>query len=79
MTAPCLRDGRWCYRCQMYRTPGDARTETACKTCGHLTFMTGTKLCDACWEVEHRLDSYLSVGGAEAIAFVEAALARARG
>ena len=23
-----------------------------CKACGRLTRMTGTKLCDGCWEVE---------------------------
>ena len=30
-----------------------------CETCGTDTHMTGTKRCYVCWEVEHRLESYL--------------------
>jgi hypothetical protein len=45
-----------------------------CETCGIPTPMTGTKRCDGCWEVEHRLRDYLRTGGAKARAFVEAAL-----
>lgn len=37
---------------------------TKCKTCGTDTPMLGTKRCDACWEVEHRLEDYVkSTGG----------------
>jgi hypothetical protein len=31
-----------------------------CKTCETPTKMLGTKLCDSCYEIESRLDSYLS-------------------
>jgi hypothetical protein len=30
-----------------------------CKTCGTPTNLTGTKLCNPCWEVERRLGDYL--------------------
>ncbi len=43
-----------------------------CKTCGLPTPMLGTKLCDGCYEVEVRLDYYLT--NDNAIAFVRAAL-----
>jgi len=33
-----------------------------CETCGTPTRMTGTKRCDGCWEVEHRLAAYLRTG-----------------
>lgn len=33
-----------------------------CTTCGCDTPMTGTKLCDRCWEFEHRLGDYLEIG-----------------
>lgn len=42
----------------------------ACEVCGASTFMTGTKRCDRCWEVEHRLADYLKRGGAKALQFV---------
>lgn len=30
-----------------------------CKVCGQPTRMTGTKLCDPCWEVTHRLKGFV--------------------
>jgi len=45
-----------------------------CKTCSYPTGKTRTRLCDACWEVEHRLAAYLRDGGQEAISFVIRAL-----
>mgnify|MGYP000670748567 CR=1 FL=1 len=30
-----------------------------CQTCGEPGALSQTKLCDSCWEVEQRLDSYL--------------------
>jgi hypothetical protein len=30
-----------------------------CRICGKPTRMLGTKLCDGCWEVEHRLEDFL--------------------
>ncbi len=30
-----------------------------CETCGQPTPMLGTKRCDGCWEVEHRLGDYM--------------------
>jgi hypothetical protein len=41
-----------------------------CETCGLPTSMLGTKRCDACWEVEQRLPSYLNCSPL-ARAFVE--------
>lgn len=49
-----------------------------CKTCTTPTPMTGTKLCDACWEVERRLADYLREGGDKARKFVEDALRKRR-
>jgi hypothetical protein len=49
-----------------------------CGTCGVPTRMTGTKRCDSCYEVEHRLAFYLNDGGDRAKAFVRAALRKAR-
>jgi ribosomal protein L37E len=38
----------------------DFSSETVpCKRCGEPTSYLGTKLCNNCWEVEHRLDLYL--------------------
>lgn len=37
-----------------------------CETCGEPTTKTGTKRCDWCWEVESRLDGYLTRGKANA-------------
>jgi hypothetical protein len=48
-----------------------------CKTCGFPTDKTGTGLCDGCWEVEHRLATYLRDGGRVAVSFVARALADA--
>lgn len=53
--------------------------ETSCETCNKFTPNLGTKRCDWCWEVERRLEDYLSRGGTEAIAFVIKALAKAVG
>lgn len=49
-----------------------------CGTCGRATQMTGTKRCDGCWEVEHRLADYLRTGGPNAWVFVGEALAKAK-
>lgn len=48
-----------------------------CKTCETPTTMLGTRTCDACWEVEHRLAFYLTRGGDKAFAFVAEALKKA--
>lgn len=53
------------------------REVVPCETCGTETFMTGTKRCDRCWELERRLADYLAVGGANAFRFVAEALAKA--
>lgn len=47
-----------------------------CRTCGEDTRMTGTQLCDWCYETETRLAGYLRRGGEKARAFVRAALER---
>ena len=46
----------------------------ACGTCGRPTDKTGKNpRCYGCWEVEHRLDSYLREGGdAAAAALIDA-------
>ncbi len=36
--------------------------EVPCDTCGTSTKMTGTRKCNACWEVESRLDDYVRRG-----------------
>ena len=43
-----------------------------CKTCGDPTTFLGTKLCNGCWEVQTRLQSYLN--NENAIRFVSGAL-----
>ena len=43
-----------------------------CKTCGDPTTFLGTKLCNGCWEVQTRLQSYLN--NENAIRFVSEAL-----
>ncbi len=48
--------------------------EVPCETCGTLTTKIGTKRCDVCWEVEHRLFGYLLKGGDKARRFVASAL-----
>lgn len=45
-----------------------------CKTCGEPAL---GERCDACWELEHRLDEYLKRGGIPAWDVVYQALARA--
>jgi NMD protein affecting ribosome stability and mRNA decay len=35
----------------------DPATTVPCKLCGEPTTMLGTKLCDNCWELEHRIQS----------------------
>jgi hypothetical protein len=40
-----------------------------CETCGKPTRYLGTKRCDACWEVERRLEDYIKTPGGRA--FVE--------
>lgn len=50
-----------------------------CETCDQLTFAVSSKRCNRCWDIEHRLESYLRVGGVKAIRFVEQALKNARG
>ena len=41
-----------------------------CKYCQRRTTMLNTKLCDSCWEVATRLESFLRLGKARALAFV---------
>jgi hypothetical protein len=48
-----------------------------CTTCLQPVNIDGAKLCDACWEVEYRLDSYLHRGQARARQFVAHALGEA--
>lgn len=45
-----------------------------CEVCGSDRGLSGTKRCDGCWEVEHRLAGYLRTGGEEARLFVIEAL-----
>lgn len=49
----------------------------ACRTCKRPTDDTSAKLCDGCWEVEHRLDGYLRDGGGNAITKLLMALGEA--
>jgi hypothetical protein len=44
--------------CSAAFTRGGGKT-VPCETCGTPTLMTGTKRCDGCWEVEHRLADYI--------------------
>lgn len=46
-----------------------------CRICGNPTLMLGTKLCNGCWEVKSRLQSFLQCKNA--IRFVQATLAAA--
>jgi hypothetical protein len=48
-----------------------------CETCGQPTPMLGTKRCNGCWEVEHRLRYYLLDGKAKAAANLRRALEEA--
>jgi len=62
--------GRWRdYRAMHFACLSDAEL-AVCKTCKRPTDKTSTRLCDGCWELEHRLASYLRDGGAKASAFV---------
>lgn len=65
--APAPYDwGKWRdYRAMQFSELSDAQL-VACGTCGRPTDKTGTKRCDGCWEVEHRLDGYLRDGGVAA-------------
>lgn len=45
-------------------------SQVPCSTCGAATINTGTKRCNACWEVESRLEDYLRRGGVNAQDFV---------
>lgn len=45
-----------------------------CETCGESTDYTGTKRCQACWEVESRLGGYLVRGAKNARKFILEAL-----
>jgi len=40
-------------------------SKVPCETCGKPTRFTGTKRCDNCWEVEHRLERYLQSPGGQ--------------
>lgn len=33
----------------------DERPTVACRLCGEQTFMTGTKMCERCWQLERRI------------------------
>lgn len=48
-----------------------------CETCGERRRVANAKLCDGCWEVEHRLADYLRSGLDNARKFVAEALAKA--
>jgi len=37
----------------------EAKETVPCTICGDPTWMLGTKLCDACWEFDHRVDYIL--------------------
>lgn len=39
---------------------GDCDIHTACHVCGRQHGFRSTGLCDSCWEVERRLEDYLS-------------------
>jgi hypothetical protein len=66
--------GRWRdYRAMQFSALSDAQL-AACATCGRPTDKTSTKRCDGCWEVEHRLDSYLRDGGLAARSVLVSAL-----
>jgi hypothetical protein len=45
-----------------------------CKTCGKLTGMIHTKLCNGCWEVETRLERY--VQSSKGLEFVKCLVAK---
>ena len=53
------------------------RETVPCSICGEPTANTGTKKCDGCWEVTHRLADFLRTPGGRA--FVRQALADANG
>jgi|GEM_PF-3444111 len=67
--------GKW----RDYRATFSDRSDAelvACGTCGRPCDKVGSKhpRCDGCWEVEHRLDSYLRDGGDAAAAVLIDAL-----
>jgi hypothetical protein len=62
--------GKWRdYRAMRFGSFRD-RDLVACGTCGRPTEKTGTRRCDGCWEVEHRVRGYLADGGLAAAAFL---------
>jgi len=40
---------------KMRSDPRSDEASVPCEICGRLTTMTGTKRCDACWELEQRI------------------------
>lgn len=49
---------------------------TPCEIC-HAPGLEGTKRCNRCWELEHRLEGYLREGSRAAMVFVLEALRKA--
>lgn len=45
-----------------------------CETCGYPTPILGTERCNGCWEVEHRIESYLQTGKVKAVRVLALAL-----
>jgi hypothetical protein len=71
--------GKWRdYRSTQFGMLSDAELE-ACETCGCPTDKTGTRRCDGCWEVEHRIAGYLRDGGLAAHDTLMSAMSRAHG
>ena len=69
--------GKWRdYRAMHFSSLSDTEL-VPCETCGRPTDKTDTKLCDGCWEVEHRLDGYLRDGAEKAARALIGALERA--
>ena len=44
-----------------WRATDKGETKIPCKYCGELTSMTGTKMCDNCWEMESRMSRNIEV------------------
>lgn len=66
---PCPSDVRTCVLAPGHGGPdhSDGKhtfwpNNVPCATCGAATPMRGTRRCDGCWEVEHRLAQYLETG-----------------
>lgn len=45
-----------------------------CQTCGEPASLPGARFCNACWEVQSRLETYLRRGGSKARKFVHTAM-----